>query len=331
VDFWNSALNAGAGGPDPRNGSFDTYTYWTELDGMLSQHPVADPFFLYLSIHMVHEPYQAPARFQDLYATAPLCPQRKMLQAMVSVVDELVGNLTAKLKATEMWSDTILVFLSDNGGDPTVGGNHPLKGGKATLFEGGVRAASFVYSELLPRAMRGRNLTQPVHVTDLYATFCVRAGLSAEDNQRGVFPIDSVDLWPFISGQNQSAPRDSIVIGHEFRYGQNQTMMGALIKDDWKLIVGVQGYSSFRGTLFPCVVATPAPNCDPHCLYDLSKDPHEHKDLSGEPASAYRLQRLLELYKQEENLFQNIETDVQGFGAAVTRRGGYMGPWTELH
>ena len=77
-----------------------SYIYWSELDGMLTSHPVSDPLFLYLSIHMVHEPYQAPASFQAIYADAPLCAQRKMLQAMVSVVDTLVHNLTGKLNAT---------------------------------------------------------------------------------------------------------------------------------------------------------------------------------------------------------------------------------------
>jgi arylsulfatase B len=58
VDYWNSALDSGRGGPDSRNGTFDTYTYWSELDAMLTAHPANLPLFLYLSIHMVHEPYQ---------------------------------------------------------------------------------------------------------------------------------------------------------------------------------------------------------------------------------------------------------------------------------
>jgi arylsulfatase A-like enzyme len=85
---------------------------------------------------------------------------------MVSVSDELVGNLTAKLKGLGLWSNTVFVFASDNGGDPTVGGNYPWKGGKATLWEGGVRSAAFVYSELLPSAMHGANLTDMTHISD---------------------------------------------------------------------------------------------------------------------------------------------------------------------
>ena len=95
---------------------------------MLTSHPDKDPLFLYLSIHMVHEPYQAPESFQAMYADAPLCAQRKMLQAMVSVVDALVYNLTSKLNSTTttrsysasggngaglrtLWDDTIFVFV----------------------------------------------------------------------------------------------------------------------------------------------------------------------------------------------------------------------------
>jgi arylsulfatase A-like enzyme len=85
---------------------------------------------------------------------------------MVSVSDELVANLTTKLKTIGCWSSTVFVFASDNGGDPTVGGNHPLKGGKSTLFEGGVRSATFVYSELLPPAVRGTNISHMTHISD---------------------------------------------------------------------------------------------------------------------------------------------------------------------
>lgn len=95
---------------------------------MLTAHPVSDPLFLYLSIHMVHEPYQAPQSFQSIYTNTPLCAQRKMLQAMVSVVDALIHNLTCKLNSTAvvhssltpgssgtgtrtLWDDTIFVFV----------------------------------------------------------------------------------------------------------------------------------------------------------------------------------------------------------------------------
>lgn len=85
---------------------------------------------------MVHAPLQSPQRYKDLYPAGVYCDKRLTLQAMVSVADDLVANLTTKLATLGLWNNTVLVFASDNGGDPYVGANAPFKGGKATLFEG---------------------------------------------------------------------------------------------------------------------------------------------------------------------------------------------------
>ena len=78
-------------------------------------------------MHNVHEPYQAPQRFKDMYSAEKYCSERLTLQAMVSVADELVFNLTTKLERMGVMNNTLLVFGSDNGGDPYVGGNAPFK------------------------------------------------------------------------------------------------------------------------------------------------------------------------------------------------------------
>ena len=98
------------------------------------------------------------------------------------------------------------------------------------------------------------------HITDWYATFCHLAGVDPADNQPGTFPIDSVDLWPLVTGTTTREPRDTIIIGHNFSYGATNSI-GALIHGDWKLIVGEQGYSDYRGPLFPCIPATPSQCC----------------------------------------------------------------------
>ena len=171
-------------------------------------------------MHNVHEPYEVPPRFTALYPASRFCKERLTLQGMVSVADELVGNLTSKLQALDLWQNTVLVFTSDNGGDPTVGGNAPFKGGKATLFEGGIRAATFVFSELLPRAVRGSNVTHMTHISDWYHTFSLLAGVNPTDDHPGVFPIDGVDLWPYLSDPaahagNYSAIHPALVLSKE--------------------------------------------------------------------------------------------------------------------
>eukprot|EP00041_Stephanoeca_diplocostata_P013845 m.246106 g.246106 ORF g.246106 m.246106 type:complete len:127 (-) comp19487_c0_seq9:760-1140(-) len=91
---------------------------------------------------------------------------------------------------------------------------------------GGVRSASFVYSALLPAVMRGANLTQMTHITDWYNTFCTLAGVNPADDREGVFPIDSVDLWPLLTGETTEAPRDTVILGHDFAFlNENHTGM----------------------------------------------------------------------------------------------------------
>lgn len=87
--------------------------------------------------------------------------------------------------------------------------------------------------------------------------------------------------------------------------------------------------SGFR---YPCVPATPAPNCDPNCLYNLGEDPLEEHDLAGsdDPDAVAALKALLELYRNQTNLFQNTTADLEGFDNAIhTRYRGYMGPWLD--
>ena len=92
-----------------------------------------------------------------------------------------------------------------NGGDPFVGSNFPWKGGKATLFEGGVRTPSFVYSELLPPSVRGTNVTHPTHIADFYATFCNLAGIDPQDTRPGACRKPAPPAHPLARGMRARA------------------------------------------------------------------------------------------------------------------------------
>ena len=180
-----------------------------------------------------------------------------------------------------------------------------------------------------------------------------------------MFAIDAVNLWPLLSGANLSAPRDHVVLGHEFVL--EGVRAGALIQGDWKLIVGAQPYSDYRGPLYPCTPPAAAANCAPHCLFNLKvrrwstlnlfvfagpanacsivlsiteyhitqpsvpthteqDDPWEHRNLVNVSGAAEPYRRLLALYDQQVNLFQDNSTDTQGFNDAVQHKyRGYMG------
>lgn len=98
---------------------------------------------------------------------------------MLSALDESVGKVFWALRQKLILEDTIVVFTSDNGGaaggfDQGVGSNWPLRGSKATLWEGGVRAVGFVWNA---KIVKGRVAHQLMHVTDWLPTLYSAAGM----------------------------------------------------------------------------------------------------------------------------------------------------------
>jgi arylsulfatase A-like enzyme len=94
---------------------------------------------------------------------------------MVNIMDEVVGNLTQAYQAKAgMWDNTLVIFSSDNGGPvdlaENAANNWPRRGGKYSLFEGGINVAAFVSGGLLPTAVRGTTNNGIVHIADWYAT-----------------------------------------------------------------------------------------------------------------------------------------------------------------
>jgi len=177
-----------------------------------------------------------------------------------------------------MWDNTFLVFSSDNGGpafsDQHAASNYPLRGGKYTSWEGGIRATAFVSGGLLPKAMRGKNISAPIHICDWYATFSGLAGIDPSDDHPGVPSIDSLDQWAVVSGKTKQPVRTEVY-----------ALKGVLIQGSWKLIVGKnEGNSAaWSGPLFPKVPATgpKSINCTAGCLYDVVIDPSERNDVAA--------------------------------------------------
>merc|ERR1711972_348289 len=110
-----------------------------------------------------------------------------------------------------MWDNTLMLVHSDNGGPvynlPTIGvggaNNQPLKGGKMSDWEGGVRVNAFVSGGAIPQAKRGSVLTDYIHVSDWYATFCAVAGISPVDARAakaGLPPVDGIDHSQLLLG-----------------------------------------------------------------------------------------------------------------------------------
>ena len=120
---------------------------------------------LYLAFLQVPKPWVDKFAFIDF-------EQRRMYAAMVAYMDGVVGQIADALKAREMWDSTLMLFTSDNGGAiyyPAGANNHPLKGGKYSDWEGGVRMNAFLAGGALPPAVRGTTTEALMHISDWYA------------------------------------------------------------------------------------------------------------------------------------------------------------------
>ena len=216
------------------------------------------PMYLYLPFQSVHAPHEVPQRFTDLYNGVIKDEKRKVYAGMISALDEAVTNITATLKAVGMYDDCFFLFSSDNGA-PSGGSNYPLRGGKFTYWDGGVRVQAFIYSprlDLIPQDMVGRTWNGLGHTVDIMPTFLAAAGVPFDPASTltpgsAPIPFDGLNLLKAIQ-TNGTSPRTEVVhmIDNAYNHaicdnttgvgGQNHC--GAAIRvGDFKLLIGYPG------------------------------------------------------------------------------------------
>ncbi len=159
------------------------------------------PFFMYLAFNAVHNPMEAKKEDLEKFKDHP----RQNLAAMTWSLDENVGKVINKLKAEGILENTLIFFLSDNGGaTDNESSCLPLKGWKGIEFEGGHRVPFVVsWKGHLPAKNKNHKLTSSL---DIYATSLDVASAKFPQN----LPLDGVSLIPFLSGKNSNAPHDML-------------------------------------------------------------------------------------------------------------------------
>jgi arylsulfatase A-like enzyme len=185
----------------------------------------ARPFFLALTFNAVHTPLEADeARLKRFAAIAD--PQRRTYAAMLTALDDAVGAVRRTIRDRGLERDTLVFFISDNGG-PTMPGttangarNTPLRGSKRQTLEGGVRVP-FVVS--WPGTIAPRRYDEPVMQIDIAPTVLAAAGIDATDAR-----FDGVDLLPHLIGRAERPPHDTLF----WRFGEQM----AIRRGDWKLV-----------------------------------------------------------------------------------------------
>lgn len=187
------------------------------------------PFFLYLAYNAVHSPMQAPeesvrafSRIEDVH--------RRVFAGMLSELDQGIGQMLDALSRLGLAERTLVFLISDNGG-PTrelTSSNHPLRGGKGTLYEGGIRVPFLM--QWLGRIPAGLVVPEPVSSLDIFPTCLAAAGIVRSDLQNR---LEGVSLLPRVSQTASAQLPEREFFWH---YGQK----GAIRVGRWKLLMSLQ-------------------------------------------------------------------------------------------
>lgn len=226
----------------------------------------AEPWFLYLAFNAPHNPQEpTPERLARFAAIKD--PLRQKYAAQVTLMDDAIGEALAALRESGQEERTLVFFFSDNGGPIGNNGsdNTPLRGGKGTVYEGGVRVPFLMAWP--GRLAAGKTDDRPVSSVDVFATSLALAGAPMPTDRK----YDSVNLLPYLTGENSGAPHERLF----WRNGEQRAVREGNLK-----LVRQAG--------------------KPEELYDLSRDVAEATDLAASrPQDAARLGAALEAWDKE--------------------------------
>jgi arylsulfatase A-like enzyme len=205
------------------------------------------PFFLTIAFNAPHDPFQAPkANFDRIRRVKDTV--KRVYYGMIEALDDAVGSVLKKLEETGLEQETIILFISDNGGATYTRAtdNAPLRGGKCTHFEGGLMVPFFIK---YPAAIKSAQVyNKPVSSLDIFATVAAITQTSLPADRL----YDGVNLIPFLTGDTTFPHREFF-----WRSGYSK----AVCKENWKLYVNEKSRKTY--------------------LFDLSTDLPEMHDLSS--------------------------------------------------
>ena len=222
------------------------------------------PFFLYLAQGMIHTPLAATRSFSERFAD----PR----DAAIAELDWSTGRILDTLVELGLENDTLVIYTSDNG---RPGPNEPLREGKGTVYEGGIRVPCV--ARWPSRIPAGETRSEIASLMDLLPTLARLAGAQLPSDR----VIDGKDIWPLISGQQEAGPHE------DFLY-QFQDIVLAVRSGKWKLVL--EGSVPLGPSLYNYAPA----------LYDLEADLGESRDVRAEhPEIVRRLQKKIEDFKTD--------------------------------
>lgn len=253
---------------------FNDYTYLTDLFARRAAEFVSrerdKPFFLYLAFNAVHTPMHATDAKLKQFAHIK-DERRRQYAAVMSSMDDAIGTVLDALRRRGIENDTLIFFISDNGGPERANAsdNGPLRGGKATTWEGGIRVPFL--AQWKGRLPAGAVYENPVIQLDIAPTCLAAAGVDPKDAK-----MDGVNLLDAFSGKSATAPHETLY----WRFGGQM----AIRHGDWKLVIAREPGRNTAGRVPDDLAGA--------MLFNLRDDPGETRDLAKEnPQVVARLAR----------------------------------------
>jgi len=241
------------------------------------------PFFCYIAHNVVHRPLTEEAELVAKYREkhgADLPENSAVMGAMIERMDRGIGRLLDTLRTLKLDENTLVIFTSDNGNVLADQSQKPFRGGKATLWEGGLR---------VPLAFRwtgkiapGSRSDEPVITHDLFNTLMEVSGTAYESRYH-----DGTSLLPLLTGRRSSLERDAIFWHYpHYHHLGDMRPAGAVRQGRYKLIEWYEGALFGKGPIVS--------------LYDLESDPGESLDLtSSQPERSLAMLERLRAWRRE--------------------------------
>ena len=275
--------------PEPR---YLTDAFGGEAAAFLKRHRNTEkPLFLYLAFNAVHTPMEATEKYLSRFPD--LSGRRKIYAAMLSAMDDAIGEVLVELDESGKAKDTVVIFHNDNGGPTTrnaINGstNTPLRGSKCETFEGGIR---------VPQALRWPGVIEP---GTTYEKPCITFDLSATAlalAKADTCSVEGVNLMPYLSGEKEGPPHETLYWRCRTRNNNYGVRHG-----DWKFV------HSTEGTKQPGPKQTPARDY----LFNLAEDIGEQNDLSEKHPEI--LQKLKDLFWEWD---KDVDAECEALGVKV--------------
>lgn len=250
---------------DGEKGEFLTNRLGDEAVKLIKEADKSKPYFLYYATYAVHTPLQAPEELIEKYRRkkSNKAHYNPVYAALVEVMDRNVGKVLDAINESGQSQKTIIVFTSDNGGVYNISRQWPLRAGKGSFYEGGIRVPLIIYQPGIFERKEFDNIS--VCQMDLFPTFLDMAGISDSS-----LLLDGKSLVPLLTKGNTDYLKDRSLFWHFPAYlegGNIETVdkyfrsrpVSVIHKGDWKLIENYED-GSFE-------------------LYNLKNDISEKKNL----------------------------------------------------